>query len=151
MSPMSGAGNAPDTRLKRREVYRHWASEHVRFSDTDLVGHANNLVFGAFAETGRCLFMRRFTDDRFGQRTMILPVQVTLNFHAELYWPAQVEIGTGVLALGNTSLRLGQGMFEAERCFGSAESVLVAIDEQTRRPKPLPPDVREWFAQYLIA
>lgn len=144
------SANSNPVNLKRREAYRHWASEHVRWSDTDLIGHANNLVFGAFAETGRALLVRRFLEEAVGQRTMMLPAQLILNFHGELHWPAQVEIGTGVLSLGNTSLRLGQGMFENERCFGSAETVLVVIDKTTRRPLPLPPAVREWFAQYLI-
>lgn len=146
---MSAAAKTVD--LKRREAYRHWVQEHVRWSDTDLVGHANNLVFGAFAETGRCHFLRTYVEHQAPQRVMILPAQLVLNFHAELHWPASVEVGTGVISLGNTSFRVGQGMFDGGRCFGSAETVLVAIDETSRRPRQIPARLREWLQGYLIS
>lgn len=141
---------AEPTTLTRRESYSHWVPEHVRWSDTDLIGHANNLAFGAFGETGRCLFLREHLDPQAADHSLFLPVQIVLNLLGEVHWPAQVEVGTGVLAIGNTSFRFGQGMFEGERCFATSESTLILIDEVARRPMPIPDVVRAWLQGYAI-
>lgn len=122
----------------------------MRWSDTDLVGHTNNLTFGAFAETGRCLFLKRFVTRDSPERAMLLPVQLTLNFLGEVFWPAQIDVGTGVLSIGTSSCRIGQGMFEGERCIGTAETVIVLIDETSRRPRAIPESLRAWFAGFAL-
>ncbi len=65
--------------LLRRESYLVWVQEHVRFSDTDLMGHTNNLAFGAFAETGRCMFLREFIEKKDAEHATFLPAQIVLN------------------------------------------------------------------------
>ncbi len=128
--------------LTTRASFAHWARDQVRWSDTDMLGHCNNLAFGAFAETGRCLFLRKFFQPGSPQRATFLPVKITLGLLGEVFWPAQVEIGTGIAAIGNTSLQVAQGLFEDERCFGTCETVFVLIDETTRRPRPIPQAMR---------
>ena len=145
---MPAATSNPLTSL--RTSYTHWTQEHVRWSDTDLVGHANNLTFGAFCETGRSLFLRRYVDKHSTERAMFLPAQLILNFIGEVFWPAQVDVGTGVLDIGRSSCRIGQGLFEGDRCFGTSETVIVLIDEVTRRPQPIPDSIRNWFEGYGI-
>jgi len=140
----------PPSVLTLRESYRHWEQERVRWSDTDQVGHVNNLAFGAYCETGRSLFLRRFVGRDADPRALFLPAQLTINFLGEAHWPAQVDIGTGILGIGRTSCRLGQGLFDDQRCFGTSETVLVLIDEQTRLPREIPGWLREWLAGSII-
>jgi acyl-CoA thioester hydrolase len=53
---MSEDSAGPD--VTRRETYRVWGVETVRFSDTDAHGHVNNVSFAAYLETGRTVFGR---------------------------------------------------------------------------------------------
>jgi acyl-CoA thioester hydrolase len=140
-----------DKRLTRRESYKLWIPEHVRFSDTDLMGHVNNLAFGAFAETGRCMFLKRFIGKESADRAMFLPAQIILNFLGEIFWPAQIDVGTAILGVGGSSFRFGQGMFDGERCFATSESVFVLVDEISRRPMAIPTSIRDWLGGYAIA
>jgi acyl-CoA thioester hydrolase len=130
--------------------YAHWCHDQVRWSDTDMFGHANNLAFGAFAETGRCLFMRQFFQPGSPEEALLLPVQITLGLLGELHWPAQVDIGTGVISLGTTSLRVGQAMFDGERCFGTCDTIFVLIDNASRRPRSIPDSLRDWANLHLV-
>ncbi len=114
------------------------------------MGHANNLAFSAFAETGRCMFLRRFIEKKDAEPATFLPAQIVLNLLGEVFWPAQVDVGTAVQHIGNTSFRFGQGMFDADRCFATSESVFVLIDEVTRRPKLIPKPIRDWLKGYAI-
>ena len=140
---------SPDP-LADRASYTHWAREQVRFSDTDMWGHVNNLAFGAFAETGRVMFMRRFFERTSPHRVTFLPVRISLGLLGEVFWPSDIDVGNGIIAIGTTSLRVGQGLFAAERCFGTCETIFVLIDEATRRPRAIPDDMREWAQPYLI-
>ena len=68
--------------------------------------------------------------------------RLELDFRAELHWREVVDIGTSPLALGRSSFTLGQGLFAGPRCVATARSVLVLIDEATRRAAPLPEALR---------
>ena len=46
--------------LTQRSTYSYWLTENIRWSDTDLVGHVNNLSFSTYYETGRTQFLRPF-------------------------------------------------------------------------------------------
>lgn len=56
-----------------------------------------------------------------------------------------MDLGTGLLEIGRTFCRMGQALFDDERCVGRAETVLGVIDEDTRRTREFP----EWVRTYL--
>ncbi len=128
----------PDTNLAERARFPLWARDVLRYGDTDRQGHVNNAVFATFCETGRVQFL-----------IPLLPVgcsfviaRLILDYRAEIMWPGEVDIGTTVLAVGRSSFTLGQGLFVAERCVASAQSVMVLTDDETRRSTPLPEALR---------
>ena len=146
--PISAVNKHP--RLAQRAAFIAWSHEQVRWSDTDLVGHVNNLSFAAYLETGRSLFLREFVEKDSPRRAMMLPAQMVLNFYREAHWPDVVDIGTAVLSLGNTSCRVGQGLFVGDHCIATSEATLVLIDEHTRQPITLYPWLRDWLGQRML-
>lgn len=117
--------------------------DKLRYGDTDRQGHVNNAVFGTFLETGRCELL----DFAFGPAwresgNSIVIARLELDFIAEILWPGRVEIGTSVLKLGNSSIRLEQALFQEEKLLGKAQTVLVFLGAD-KRPATLPDDVRE--------
>jgi acyl-CoA thioester hydrolase len=140
----------PDAPLTRRAVFPHWVSERVRWSDTDMIGHVNNLAFAAYFETGRSLFLRHFTQGDAGSRALFLLGEMTIRFIGEAHWPAQIDAGTGVIAIGRSSLRVGQGLFNGERCVATSESTLVLLNEETRRSREIPSGVRTWLESNIL-
>jgi acyl-CoA thioester hydrolase len=71
------------TVLNQRGSFTHWCSEHVRWSNTDLVGHVNNLSFAAYCETGRAMFLRQFSEGTKGKKILLVSVQKIINFMRE--------------------------------------------------------------------
>lgn len=139
-----------DPRLKQRAAYGHWVHEHVRWSDTDMAGHANNLACAAFAETGRAILLRRFMAPDANPRALLVLAEFRIKYLSEIYWPAEVDVGTGVSTIGSRSCRMVQGLFIGNRCVSVAESVLVMIDETTRRSADIPPAVRSLLLDHVI-
>jgi acyl-CoA thioester hydrolase len=146
----SSPGYPSNPILRDPARYRHWEAERVRWSDTDQIGHVNNLAFAAYCETGRSQFMNQVTMQNRALGRLFVVSQLIVNFHEELHWPAEVRVGNGVLDIGRTSYRIGQGLFEGERCFGSSEALLVQIDAETRRPSPISDALRAWLETFRI-
>jgi acyl-CoA thioester hydrolase len=131
-------------------AYRHWTTDHARFGDTDRFGHVNNAVFATFCETGRVTVIHDPGRPLTPPGHIFVIAKLTLAFRAEMHWPGQVEIGTGLLRLGRTSFTLGQALYQAGACTATAESVLVLIDNITRRAAPLPEATRAILRDYAI-
>jgi acyl-CoA thioester hydrolase len=141
-----------DERLGRRELFPYWSKESVRWSDTDRVGHVNNVAYAVYCESGRTAFLTPLTLGKPGVRTLLLLAQINLSFRGESDWPAIVDIGTVVLDIGQSSCRIGHGLYVGERCVATADSLLVHIDETTRRPRELPDSARAYLSRHgLVA
>ena len=121
-----------------RLAYAIWATETIRYCDTDRQGHVNNAVFATLLETGRVQFLcspeRPITEA--GSAFVI--ARLVLDFKAELNWPGIAEIGTRVKSIGTSSATLEQCIFQTDRCVAVAETVIVLMDESTRKSRPLP-------------
>ena len=139
-----------DRLLRRRAAFPHWMQERVRWSDTDKIGHVNNLAFAAFFETGRSHFMVSQMQPVISGGAMPVVARLSVNYLGELHWPDEVDIGTGVLDFGRSSCRIGQALFIGDRCYATAESVVVLIDESTRRSIEIPEASRQALAGFLI-
>lgn len=131
------------TLLRRRDLFPHWVREHVRWSDTDMAGHVNNLAFAAFCETGRALLLRRFIEKDAELRALLVLAEMRIRYIGEANWPAEIDVGTCVVSVGGRSCRMAQGLFDGERCIAVSESTLVMIDERVRKACTIPDAVRD--------
>ena len=135
------ANNPAD--LSIQENYQHIRHDILRFADLDRNGHLNNVKFFEFCQESRVsLFRAVGAHDGIDGRAWMI-VGLSINFLAQVHWPGDIETGTVVLSLGNTSLKLGQGIFNAHRCVATAEMTMVRVDQQNNRPFPIEPVIRE--------
>jgi acyl-CoA thioester hydrolase len=146
MAETEGQALAPAT---ERGAYSIWTYDKLRYGDTDRQGHVNNAVFATFCETGRVMFLYDEELDLAGSGASFVVVRVEIDFRAEVFHPGVVDIGTRVLSIGRTSFRLGQGIFNGDACAATAETVQVLMDDETRRAKPLTPQLRAWLEARL--
>jgi cation:H+ antiporter len=70
--------------------------------------------------------------------TQFVVARLVLEFHAEMYWPGIVEIGTRIDRIGRSSVILSQALFVGDACVATSESLVVLIDSTTRRSTSLP-------------
>jgi len=112
--------------------------ETIRYADTDRQGHVNNAVFATLCETGRVAFLYDPVQPLAPDGASFVIARLTIDFRAEIRWPGEVEIGTRIQSIGRSSMVLAQGLFQNGRCVATAETVIVLMDETTRRSRPLP-------------
>jgi acyl-CoA thioester hydrolase len=109
--------------------------DKLRYADTDRQGHVNNAVFATFLESGRVdlLVGHGLADD--GAAFVI--ARLELDFLAEINWPGEVETGTAVTDIGRSSLKLYQKVFQNGAPVAQAVTVIVQMNEETRKSQPL--------------
>lgn len=125
-------------------------TDKVRYADTDRQGHVNNAVFATFMETGRVEILYAPDAPLAPPGTEWVIAHLSLDFLSELRWPGTVTIGTRVLSMGRSSVKLEQGVFQEGVCAATAQTTLVLIDSQARRSTPLPPHAVQRLSGLLV-
>lgn len=107
-------------------TYAHWVTERVRFSDTDALGHVNNVAMAAHIESGRITYGMGLSATIDDGNTVILR-RLEIDYLAEVHFPAELRIGARLLAVGRTSFTVGNGVFRDDRCVATSRAVLVVL------------------------
>lgn len=108
----------------------------LRYSDTDAQGHINNGVSSTLMESCRVALLRGGgLKTRFNNTFVIARSEI--DFFTEMFWPGQVTAAVGVETIGTSSITVRQGIFRDGVCVTAGRAVVVAFDEETRRPMPL--------------
>ncbi len=143
--------NAPalSDQTPRLEDFPYRLTDNVRFADLDPNQHVNNAVYATYFETGRVTLMKDRSTGLMPEGLAWIMVRLDIHFRAELRWPGTIEMGLGVAKFGRTSVTFDQVVFSNGRCVASAQSVTVLIDEATRRPTPLTPELIAKFQPWL--
>ncbi len=111
--------------------------EKLRYADTDRQGHINNAIFSTMLETGRVELLYLPESPLHEPGCAFVIASLHLDFHGEITWPGTVDIGTRVASIGKSSLTLEQALFQHGQCVALAKTVIVQMNEASRRSHPL--------------
>jgi acyl-CoA thioester hydrolase len=126
--------------IPRPDDFPHRTVETIRFGDLDRQNHVNNAVFSTFLESGRVIILYGEEYGLTVPGTSFVLARIVIDFLGEMHWPGEVEIGTAVARIGNSSIGLEQALFVGGVCVATAENVLVLVDKATRKPRPFAPE-----------
>lgn len=119
------------------EDYAVKTYEKLRYADTDRQGHVNNAVFSTMLETGRVEILYDQDSPLAKPDCAFVIASQKLDFHSEITWPGRVDIGTRVAWIGRSSMTLEQALFQGGELRAAAKTVIVQLNETTRRSEPL--------------
>ena len=117
----------------RLDDYPLRSQDKLRYGDTDRQGHINNAVFSTFLETGRVEMIYDGKTSLADEGCSFVIARLELDFVTEMLWPGRVDIGSGVIAIGRSSLRMEQALFQEGRLVAVGETVMVQVNDVTRR------------------
>lgn len=124
--------------------------DKIRYVDTDRQGHVNNANFSSFLETGRVEVLYNTRYPILVDSSSFVIASLKLEFLNEITWPGEVNIGTGVLKIGNSSMTIFQRLFQENKCVANAETVIVQVDNVTRRSSPLTDTAKNTLYNWLL-
>ena len=99
--------------------------DKIRYADTDRQGHVNNAVFSTFIETGRVEFLYHPETNILSENASFVIAKLELQLLNEMTGPGRVDIGTGILRVGNSSITIYQQLFQGKICTATAKTVIV--------------------------
>jgi len=117
----------------------------TRWSDNDVYGHVNNVVYYSWFDTAvNAYLMEQGVLDIHSGSIIGLVVETQCNYFAPLAFPEVVTSGIRVAKLGNSSVRYEIGIFgQGDVTAAKGHFVHVYVDRLTRKPVPLPNDLRQ--------
>ena len=120
----------------------------TRFADLDLLGHINNVSMAGLFEHGRGMFNHAIEVERRapGQRWLI--VRVEINYLEESFFPAPVDIASGIGRIGTSSWDIASAAFQNGKCVATCMTTIVLTNDHG--PSPIPQDLREEFDRLRV-
>ncbi len=129
----------------------HWPVA-TRWADNDMFGHLNNAVYYQLFDTAINAWI--------GVTRAIDPMQApwlgvvaesSCRYLAELAFPAPLVVGLSVTRLGSSSVSYRLALFEEGGPVAAVGTwVHVYVDRTTRRPRPIPEEIRELLETALV-
>ncbi len=136
-----------------RSAYRAFRPIATRWSDNDIYGHINNVEYYAFFDTvvNGHLIERGVLDIHDGG-TVGLVIETKCNYFAPLAFPELLEGGLRVDRIGTSSVQYGIAIFaeNADTAAAAGHFIHVYVERETRRPVPLPQELREALEPLLL-
>jgi acyl-CoA thioester hydrolase len=121
-----------------RQSYKKWTTINLRYGDTDRQGHINNAVYCTLYESGRVDFLfDECGKGAGGSGTAFVIAKLSIDYLQEMHFPGNVEVGSKIIRIGNSSFTVAQAIFYENKCCSSAESIIVFIDEANGKPIPI--------------
>lgn len=118
----------------------------TRWSDLDMMGHVNNVVYMTYFESARveALCSSGGLDQQSGVGVVV--VQANISYRDSATHPSRLKVVTTLKSLGNTSLVLHHSLQdrEGDHLYCEADVTCVCVSLQDGKPVSVPASLREW-------
>ncbi len=124
-------------------------SVHVRFRDTDAMGHVNNAVYSSYLEEARIAYWRELTGLKdFAKVDMIL-AHVNIDYRSPAFVGETLEVRIGLPRVGGSSFDFSYRIVEKSsgRLVVEALSTQCLYDYSKSRVKRIPVELKEKIAE----
>lgn len=129
-----------------REHYHFFLPISTRWHDNDVYGHVNNVTYYSYFDSVANAYLIEHGKLDIHHGSIIgLVVNSGCQYHAAVAFPDKLEGGLRVNRLGTSSVEYGIGVFKEGNSDAAAEGhfVHVFVDRESRRPVPIPEELRK--------
>ena len=114
-----------------------------RVSETDGVGHINNVFVPIWFEAGRREIFRIFSPKLDFLNWKLALVKVTVEYVDQLYLAEEVEIRTGIEKIGNSSFTIKEEIHQTNRLCAKGEAIYVNYNFKEKRSEVISDEIRD--------
>ena len=115
-----------------------------RFSDFDIYGHVNSVVYFNYLETARVKLFSDVFRELTEQGIFIVVGRAECEYRVPILPNNDIQVEVSVSRIGNTSFDLDYRIHDnAERTFATARTTLVCFDNVGKSPTAVPGCLRE--------
>jgi len=142
-----------DKKIETRDNYYKFNSITTRWSDNDVYGHVNNVVYYSYFDTAANNYL--INDGGLDIETSPVigfVVNSGCNYNSSIAYPDKIESGLRVDRLGNSSVQYGVAIFKEGEDHAAADGhfVHVFVDRKTNKPVAIPDNMRASLEAILV-
>lgn len=125
--------------LGKLEKYRFKYKIQVRYSDMDMLGHANNAVYLTYLELARLEYFKAVSRQQWDEVALVL-AHADMDYKIPVLPHDQPVARIRTTRIGNSSITMENMITDpvGDKLFFTATMVMVAIDIRSGRPIPIP-------------
>ena len=113
-----------------------------RVSETDGVGHINNVFVPIWFEAGRREIFRIFSPNLNFANWKLALVKVTVEYIDQLYLAENVEVRTGIEKIGTSSLAIKEEIYQTNRLCAKGQAIYVNYNFEDKKSIPISNEIR---------
>ena len=139
--------------LPTPEIFTHSLPIQIRFSDVDVIGHVNNIVFLQYYDTGKAAFMTELLGRSISWYEVdVVVANIDCAFIAPIFFNEKIEVLTACNYIHDKSFKLLQMLrnFDNGEVKSVCETVMVSFDPDTQKVAPLKDEWRTKLNECLI-
>ena len=111
----------------------------LRFSDLDLYGHVNSVVYFSYLETARVRLFRGFYLELAEKRIYTLVAHAECDYRIPILFGDKLVVSVVVARIGATSFDLDYRLFDgADITYATARTTIVCFDNENKVAVPVP-------------
>ena len=114
-----------------------------RVSETDGVGHINNVFIPIWFEAGRREIFRIFSPELDFKNWRLALVKVEVEFVDQIYLANDIEIRTGIETIGNSSFTIKEQIHQTGRLCAKGKSIYVNYNFGIEKSESIPDPIRD--------
>jgi acyl-CoA thioester hydrolase len=136
--------------LNELAEFRMTTALHVRFRDTDAMGHVNNAVYLTYLEQARVEYLKRVMGLTKPADFGIIIARVEIDYRSPVEIDDELVIGARVTQIGGASFDMAYRIVERKtgRVVAEARTVQVSFDYKHNKVRKLPQDVADKVRDY---
>ena len=142
-----------DSTIPGRSDYKFFYPINTRWSDNDVYGHVNNVIYYSYFDTAanRYLIEEGGLDITDGEIVGFV-VNSGCEYHSPISYPEPIEAGLRVERLGNSSVRYGIAIFKqgAEDAVAHGHFVHVFVNRQANKSVSIPDNLRQALERITV-
>ena len=113
-----------------------------RVSETDGVGHINNVFVPIWFEAGRREIFRIFSPNLDFVDWKLALVKVTVEYVDQLYLAENVEVRTGIEKIGTSSFTIKEEINQTNRLCAKGQAIYVNYNFKEKKSTPISNEIR---------
>ena len=114
-----------------------------RVSESDGVGHINNVFVPIWFEAGRREIFRIFSPKLDFLNWKLALVKVNVEYVDQLYLAEEVEIRTGIEKIGNSSFTIKEEIHQTNRLCAKGEAIYVNYNFKEKTSEAISNEIRD--------
>ncbi|MCM3749207.1 acyl-CoA thioesterase [Paenibacillus pasadenensis] len=122
----------------------------IRYCETDMLGHVNNVSYFMYFEQGRIEYFENLelSDDLFGSRMVSVVADLECQYLAQIYLKDRLQLHVKSARIGRSSIDIHYALTVEGELKAAGRGAIVLIDKESGRSAPLPETAREALRKF---